>query len=185
MRGPQFSGCKSTARYRSVTDPQRQTRPRPPMSEPALTAAREPRRGRDARRAARAHRSHESVPYITRTIPLTEMLSEEGLAHHRAQRRDAAAGDRHRVSRLSRARSIAFAAQAATSRASACGFPAASPGSSARPRRRAMCSTRAIPSATSSSAATRWCSRRITARPSSTISTRAAATARSRISRIS
>ena len=50
------------------------------MSEPALTAAREPRRGRDARRAARAHRSHESVPYITRKIPLTEMLGEEGLA---------------------------------------------------------------------------------------------------------
>ena len=49
------------------------------MSEPALTAAREPRRGRDARRAARAHRSHESIPYITRKIPLTEILSAEGL----------------------------------------------------------------------------------------------------------
>jgi len=50
------------------------------MSEPILTASREPRRGRDARRAARTQRSHESVPYITRKIPLTEMLSEEGLA---------------------------------------------------------------------------------------------------------
>jgi trimethylamine--corrinoid protein Co-methyltransferase len=49
------------------------------MPEPVLTASREPRRGRDARRAARAQRSHESVPYITRKIPLTEMLSEEGL----------------------------------------------------------------------------------------------------------
>ena len=49
------------------------------MPEPIVTVPREPRRGRDARRAARAHRSHESVPYITRKIPLTEMLSEEGL----------------------------------------------------------------------------------------------------------
>ncbi len=30
----------------------------PAMSEPASTAAREPRRGREARRAARAQRSH-------------------------------------------------------------------------------------------------------------------------------
>ena len=49
------------------------------MSETASAAAREPRRGREARRTARAHRSHASVPYITRKIPLTEMLSEEGL----------------------------------------------------------------------------------------------------------
>jgi trimethylamine--corrinoid protein Co-methyltransferase len=49
------------------------------MSEPASAAAREPRRGREARRSARAHRSHASVPYITRNIPLTEILSEEGL----------------------------------------------------------------------------------------------------------
>ena len=49
------------------------------MSETASAAAREPRRGREARRSARAHRSHASVPYITRKIPLTEMLSEEGL----------------------------------------------------------------------------------------------------------
>ena len=71
------------------------------MSEIASAAAREPRRGREARRSARAQRSHASVPYITRKIPLTEMLSEEGLALDRTQRRDAAAGDRHRVSRLS------------------------------------------------------------------------------------
>ena len=50
------------------------------MTETAPAAAREPRRGREARRSARAHRSHASVPYITRKIPLTEMLSEEGLA---------------------------------------------------------------------------------------------------------
>ena len=49
------------------------------MPESASTAAREPRRGRKARRSARAHRSTASVPYITRKIPLTEILSEEGL----------------------------------------------------------------------------------------------------------
>ena len=49
------------------------------MPEPASTAAREPRRGREARRSARAQRSAASVPYITRKIPLTEILSEEGL----------------------------------------------------------------------------------------------------------
>ena len=50
------------------------------MSETASAAAREPRRGREARRSARAHRSHASIPYITRKIPLTELISEEGLA---------------------------------------------------------------------------------------------------------
>ena len=40
----------------------------------------EPRRGREARRSARAQRGVASIPYITRAIPLTEMLSEEGLA---------------------------------------------------------------------------------------------------------
>ena len=49
------------------------------MTDTAPTAAKEPRRGREARRTARAHRSHASVPYITRKIPLTEILSEEGL----------------------------------------------------------------------------------------------------------
>jgi trimethylamine--corrinoid protein Co-methyltransferase len=49
------------------------------MSEPAFAPAREPRRGREARRSARAQRSAASVPYITRKIPLTEILSEEGL----------------------------------------------------------------------------------------------------------
>src|SRR5271166_6944406 len=46
---------------------------------PSDLAAREPRRGREARRSARAQRSHASVPYITRKIPLTEILSAEGL----------------------------------------------------------------------------------------------------------
>ena len=42
-------------------------------------AQRGARRGRDARRAARAQRQSASVPYITRKIPVTEILSEEGL----------------------------------------------------------------------------------------------------------
>ena len=49
------------------------------MTESASTAAKEPRRGREARRTARAQRSHASVPYITRAIPLTELINEEGL----------------------------------------------------------------------------------------------------------
>ena len=38
------------------------------------------RRGREARRTARAQRGALSIPYITRSIPLTEVLGEEGLA---------------------------------------------------------------------------------------------------------
>jgi trimethylamine--corrinoid protein Co-methyltransferase len=49
------------------------------MSEPASTVAREPRRGREARRAQRTQRASAASPYITRKIPLTEILSEEGL----------------------------------------------------------------------------------------------------------
>ncbi|WP_460449034.1 trimethylamine methyltransferase family protein [Alsobacter sp. SYSU BS001988] len=40
---------------------------------------REARRGREARRAARAQRSAASIPYISRNIPLTDVLSAEGL----------------------------------------------------------------------------------------------------------
>jgi trimethylamine--corrinoid protein Co-methyltransferase len=39
----------------------------------------EARRGRDARRAARTQRAGVSIPYITRNIPLTDVLSEEGM----------------------------------------------------------------------------------------------------------
>lgn len=42
--------------------------------------ARESRRGREARRAARAQRSAATIPYISRNLPLTEILNEEGLA---------------------------------------------------------------------------------------------------------
>ena len=44
------------------------------------TPSAEPRRGREARRAARSKRSGASIPYITRAIPTTEMISPEGLA---------------------------------------------------------------------------------------------------------
>ncbi|GGH29064.1 trimethylamine methyltransferase [Alsobacter metallidurans] len=40
---------------------------------------REARRGREARRAARAQRSAASIPYISRNLPLTDVLSAEGL----------------------------------------------------------------------------------------------------------
>ncbi len=48
-------------------------------SEPAASPV-EPRRGREARRAARAQKGAVSIPYITRAIPQTEILNEEGLA---------------------------------------------------------------------------------------------------------
>ncbi|HZP20632.1 MAG TPA: betaine--homocysteine S-methyltransferase [Bauldia sp.] len=42
--------------------------------------AREGRRGREARREARLKNRAASVPYITRNLPVTEVLDEEGLA---------------------------------------------------------------------------------------------------------
>ncbi len=50
------------------------------MSTDPLPEGHEARRGREARRSARAQRGVVSIPYITRAIPLTEMLGEEGLA---------------------------------------------------------------------------------------------------------
>jgi len=47
------------------------------MNEPATESPR--RRGRNARREARANKQTTNNPYITRKIPLTEILSEEGL----------------------------------------------------------------------------------------------------------
>src|SRR5208282_6863582 len=81
MAGPQFSGSiRRRAGARSGrTGKMTAGKGENAMSETTSAAAREPRRGREARRTARAHRSHASVPYITRKIPLTEMLSEDGL----------------------------------------------------------------------------------------------------------
>lgn len=50
------------------------------MNEMPEAGGRDGRRGREARRAARSARGGISVPYITRNLPLTEVLSEEGLA---------------------------------------------------------------------------------------------------------
>jgi trimethylamine---corrinoid protein Co-methyltransferase len=49
----------------------------PPITKPI---SHEARRGREARRSARAQRSVAHVPYITRAIPLVEILSEEALS---------------------------------------------------------------------------------------------------------
>ncbi len=46
----------------------------------SASAPAEGRMGRDARRAARSKRGAVSIPYITRAIGVTEVLSEEGLA---------------------------------------------------------------------------------------------------------
>jgi trimethylamine--corrinoid protein Co-methyltransferase len=51
----------------------------PTAANPAQVAPREGRRGREARRAARLERRAASVPYITRGLPVTDILSEEGL----------------------------------------------------------------------------------------------------------
>ncbi|MBV9245684.1 MAG: trimethylamine methyltransferase family protein, partial [Methylobacteriaceae bacterium] len=54
----------------------------------AAPAPAEGRRGREARRAARVQRSAVSIPYINRNLPLTEVLSLEGLEliEHNAER---------------------------------------------------------------------------------------------------
>src|ERR1700723_1000705 len=82
MRGPQFSG--SIPRLLGASSrPEGQNEFRESentMTDTAPAAAREPRRGREARRSARAQRSLASIPYITRKIPLTEMVGEGGLA---------------------------------------------------------------------------------------------------------
>src|ERR1700721_687230 len=70
----------SLAQVAARTDKTSFGKARTPMTDTAPAAAREPRRGREARRSARAQRGLASIPYIIRTIPLTEMVREEGLA---------------------------------------------------------------------------------------------------------
>ncbi len=57
------------------------------MSEDLQPAPREARRGREARRTARQQRSALSIPYITRNIPITEVLSQQGskIIEHNAE----------------------------------------------------------------------------------------------------
>ena len=52
----------------------------PPVGEVGEKRSREGRRGREARRTARLQARTSSVAYITRQLPLVEVLSEEGLA---------------------------------------------------------------------------------------------------------
>ena len=110
-------------------------------------AIHEPRRGREARRSARAKRGVASIPYITRAIPTTEILGEEGLAliEHNADTLLQEVGIEFREYPTALQR---FKAAGATSRASACAFRAAWRENSAQRRRKPTCSTPAIPSAT-------------------------------------
>ena len=152
--------------------------PNPPRPPPGSRAA-------AARRAAPPAPSGRrvSIPYITRNIPLTEMLERGGA------RRSSSTTPR-RCSRRSASSSATIRARSSCLRGAGCDIK----GERVRfPRglARKLCATtpsqlraaRAQPRAQRRrSAATRRSSRRTTARPSSTISTRAAATARSRTS---
>ena len=51
----------------------------PPKDESSKPVRESGRRGREARRTARLQNRAASIPYITRNIPLVEILSEEGL----------------------------------------------------------------------------------------------------------
>ena len=146
-------GFKSHAAVAMSADERPSAPEETPMSEPASTAAREPRRGREARRAARAQRASVAAPYITRNIPLTEILSEEGLAiiERNADTLLEEIGVEFRDF-PARARALSRRGLRRQGRAGALSARA-SRDSSARPRLRATCSTRAIRSATSSSAA--------------------------------
>jgi trimethylamine---corrinoid protein Co-methyltransferase len=114
------------------------------MTEPAHAAAREPRRGREARRSARAKASLASIPYITRKIPLTELLSEEGL--EAIERNAETLFEEIGVDFRDFPRALDLF-RGAASRASGCAFRAAWRGGSAPPPPRNTSSTRAIPSA--------------------------------------
>ena len=66
-------GGGTTEEGRSAMDPTEPT-------AAADSSPREARRGREARRTARLAGRAVSIPYITRNLPVTEILSEEGLA---------------------------------------------------------------------------------------------------------
>ena len=54
--------------------------PRTPSMSPREARGRTRGGGRDARRAARAKATGPTIPYITRKVPVYEVLDEEGLA---------------------------------------------------------------------------------------------------------
>src|SRR5260370_14530141 len=68
---PRFGGTQARPVHRSIGMSELATHP--PGHVP------EGRRGREARRTARSQRSALSIPYINRNLPLTEVLSAEGL----------------------------------------------------------------------------------------------------------
>ena len=149
-------------------------------------AKRRERGGRVARRELRSHGSQgHGRPYIVRNIPTYDILSEENLRPHRGNGGPYPRRDWHRVPRRSGgARSLAACRRQGRRRAGQ--IRAGHAARTARGQRPpASPSMRAIPPIPSRSAARASCSRRPTARPSSWISIRAAATARSRISAIS
>ncbi len=65
-----------------------------------ITGGREGRRGREARKTAREKRGAVSIPYITRSIPVYNVLSEEGLSISKPMPKPCS-GKRHRNPRIS------------------------------------------------------------------------------------
>ena len=112
-----------------------------PAAAGTESAARGERHDRDERPRAAAgrrgrrrgcSRTSSSVPFLTRTLAPFEVLSEEGLATARGERRHGSSRRSGSSSATRRTRSSCFAARARTSRASACGsragLPLARPG---------------------------------------------------------
>ncbi len=64
------------------------------------TPVSEHRRGREARRVARAKRGAVAAPYLVRALPLTEVLSAEGLEIIERNAETLLQEDRHRIPRL-------------------------------------------------------------------------------------
>ena len=86
--------------------------------------------GREARRAARAEARPAVVPYVTRRVPVYDVMSAEGLEliEHNAETILEDVGVEFRDD--SEALAICGAAPGPTSTASGCGSPAGSPASS-------------------------------------------------------
>ena len=139
--------------------------------------------GREGRRAARLSAQVERTPFLTRTLAPFEVLGDEGLVDHRAQRRHHPPGGRDRVPRRPRGTAPPARRRRRRRRASGCASRAGCAARSSRPARRASSpSTPATRRTTSRSAGCTRSSRRTTARRSCATSTAAGATARSRTS---
>ena len=142
------------------------------MSETKPRGRRDRRPGRPSG-GARSRTSSSACPFITRTMTPFEVLSEEGLATDRAQRRHDPR-DRSASTSARRPEALRDARRtAARGRRRARAVPArpGPHGSSRRPRRASSSSTRATRRTTCRSAARTPCSRRRTGRRSSATST--------------